>query len=80
MDYWGGGGKGYIGPPPPLKLLGGGGLAPWPPCSYAHVLKSTRYNDDIAISLCHMSSFSLKILPNETLIGNLIRLTKSDNF
>ena len=31
MDYWGGGGNGYIGPP--LKLLGGGGrgLAPLVP-------------------------------------------------
>ena len=33
VDYWGGGGKGYVGPP--LKLLGG--LAPWPPSSYAYV-------------------------------------------
>ena len=27
MDYWGGGAKGYVGPPP--KLLGGGGASPY---------------------------------------------------
>ena len=35
MDYWGGGGgKGYVGPPP--TLLGEGGADPWPPSSYAY--------------------------------------------
>ena len=76
--YLGGGGQRVCWPP--LSNYWGGGWPPGPPVPTPMVLMSTRYNDDIAMSLCNMSSFSLKILPNETLIGNLIRLTKSDNF
>ena len=33
----GGGGKGYVGPPPFQIIGGGGGCHPWPPSSYAYV-------------------------------------------
>ena len=59
------GGKGYVAP---LKLLGGGGLTPWPPFSYAYVtdcfrsLRSAMFTSTKAKQKCFVHVENVKKL------------------
>ena len=71
----GGGDKGYVAPPP-LKLLGGQGLAPRPPSSYAYVgiacpvLLSAAWKSHAFFLRRHLTIMQPKISGTVLFVGN----------
>ena len=49
MDYWGGGAKGYVGPP--SQIIGGGLAPPGPPSSYAYATHTYTHTHTIVKSI-----------------------------
>ena len=54
MDYWGGGGKGYVAPPPPLSNYWGGPGPPLPTTMPNKITSPCVYEDP----LIHNITFS----------------------